>query len=147
LRAALFTMDMEDPATYQRMIRETREPGWPDALEVAREAATTPRGKIYDAADGRGGRGAFFRAQLPGPWRHQIELCFDIQIAGGIREPSLLVRHIAHNFRVGAHFFADTRDGDELRMLANLFEQYPAQAVDYAAEWATHFDKRMGTAR
>jgi hypothetical protein len=147
LRAALSTIEMRDPATLQRLIREMREPGWPDALETAWEATTTPRGKIYDAADGRGGGGALFRARLPRPWRHLVELNFDIQIAGGVCSPSMLVRQVAHAVRVSAQLKPDSQQAKELRIIADLFEQYPADAVDYAAEWAIHFDKRVGGPR
>jgi hypothetical protein len=147
LRAALPGMQLNNPEISQRIIREMREPGWPDAFELAREAATTPRGKIYDVQDGRGDGGAFFRAQLPGSWRHQIELGFDTQIAGGVWQPSMLIRHAAHTSRVLAQLNAGSQTGNELQTIADLFEQYPAQAVDYAADWVATFGARVGGPR
>jgi hypothetical protein len=146
-RELLYQVDGKNPETWRRMIRVTHEPGLPDPVEIAREAATTPRGNIYDRADGHGGGGAFFRAQLPGAWRYYIEHNFEVMLVGGLREPSMMIRHVAHQARVCAQLYADTRQGHELHMVANLFEQYPAQAVDYAEEWAAHFDKRAGSAR
>jgi hypothetical protein len=144
LRAAAANMEM-NAETVEELIRAAREPGWPDALDLAREAATTPRGRIYDAADGQGGRGHFFRSLLPGSWRHHIELGFDVQLLGGVQKPSMLVRQAAHIARVGAQMFAGSPHGAELRVVADLFERYPAQAVDYAAEWAATFNARVGS--
>lgn len=148
MRAALRSEEGLDSEPWQRMLRGASKAGWPqNGLEVAEEAAISTRGKIYDLADGRGGGGPFFRARIPGALRHHIELSFDLMFMGGVREPSMMIRLLAHMARDAARVHGDTPSGRELLTLADLFEEYPAQAVDYAAEWVAHVDKRMGGER
>jgi hypothetical protein len=144
LRNALAGDEGVESQSWQRVLRRGRSIGWPEtSVDEAWEGLTGPWGTKFDAASGRGGEGSSFRARLPVSRRYHTELLIDLMISCGIREPSMMVRVLVHRARAAAAMHGDAPAGRELIALADLFERYPSQAVDYAAEWAACFDKRM----
>lgn len=144
LRSALANHQGTESERWQRVLQRGRKIGWPEAsVDEAWADITGPWGARFDDATGRGGQGAAFRARIPVVRRYHTELLFDLLMVHGIREPSMLIRVVVHRMRATACMLSDRARATELHNLAGLFERHPEEAVDYAAEWAMHFDKRM----